>query len=113
MLAEDEFAVMLLVEDMLAELGCELAGSASRVDEAIELATRNAIDVAVLDVNLAGERIFPVAEILDARNVPVVFATGYGSPGLEERWRSRGVLQKPYGIDELARALLQAVAAGK
>jgi hypothetical protein len=42
-----------------------------------------------------------------------VFATGYGSPGLEERWRSRGVLQKPYGIDELARALLQAVAAGK
>jgi CheY-like chemotaxis protein len=107
--AEDEFTVLLLVEDMLADLGCRLAGSASRVPEAMQAISRESIDVAVLDVNLAGEKVFPVAEKLDQRQVPLVFSTGYGVSGLEPRWRERPVLQKPYGLDDLARALLLAV----
>jgi CheY-like chemotaxis protein len=107
--AEDEFTVLLLVEDMLADLGCRLAGSASRVPEAMRAISKESIDVAVLDVNLAGEKVFPVAELLDERQVPVVFSTGYGVSGLEPRWRQRPVLQKPYGLEDLARALLLAV----
>jgi CheY-like chemotaxis protein len=107
--AEDEFTVLLLVEDMLADLGCRLAGSASRVPEAMRAISKESIDVAVLDVNLAGEKVFPVAELLDERQVPVVFSTGYGVSGLEPRWRQRPVLQKPYSLEDLARALLLAV----
>jgi CheY-like chemotaxis protein len=107
--AEDEFTVLLLVEDMLADLGCRLAGSASRVPEAMRAISKESIDVAVLDVNLAGEKVFPVAELLDERQVPIVFSTGYGVSGLEPRWRQRPVLQKPYGLEDLARALLLAV----
>jgi CheY-like chemotaxis protein len=108
--AEDEFPVMLLLEDMLGQLGCELVGPASRVSEAMAIAQQDGMDVALLDVNLAGEMVFPVAEVLEARAVPLVFSTGYSGQGVGRRWRGRPVLQKPYHVDDLARALAEAVA---
>jgi CheY-like chemotaxis protein len=106
---EDEFAVLLLIEDMLSELECELVGSTSRVAEAIRMLRDCSPDVAVLDVNVAGEPVYPVAEYLAGRDVPVVFSTGYGDGSLGERWRSRPVLQKPYVLDQLAAALLTSI----
>jgi CheY-like chemotaxis protein len=103
---EDEFAVLLLIEDMLGELGCELAGSASRVPEALGMVSERIPDVAVLDVNVAGVPVYPVAEFLAGHNVPIVFSTGYGDGSLGERWRSRPVVQKPYMMEQLAAALL-------
>jgi CheY-like chemotaxis protein len=107
---EDEFAVLLLLEDMLLELGCELAGTASRMQEALALANSTACDAAILDVNINGETIDPVVEILTARGTPVVFSTGYGRSGIDPRWRDRPVLQKPYRIEDFAAALRQALA---
>lgn len=111
LVVEDEFAVLLLVEDMLAELGCEIAGTASRLEEAVTLARTLDFDAAVLDVNLNGQPVSPVAEIVAERGVPIVFSTGYGRSGLEPRWRDRPVLQKPYRVEELAAALKDALGA--
>ena len=106
---EDEFAVLMLMEDMLMELGCELVGTASRMAEAISGAQNSGCDAAVLDVNINGEPIDPVAEVLSARRVPMVFSTGYGRSGLDVRWREHPVLQKPYRVEELAAALARAL----
>jgi CheY-like chemotaxis protein len=110
---EDEFAVLLLVEDMLSELGCELVGTASRMSEATRLARELPFDAAVLDVNINGETIEPVAEIVAGRGAAMVFSTGYGRSGVDPRWRDRPILQKPYRVEEFAEALGQAVGAPK
>jgi CheY-like chemotaxis protein len=107
---EDEFAVLLLLEDMLLELGCEVAGTASRMKEALAIAEVTECDAAILDVNINGETIDPVAEILVARGTPVIFSTGYGRSGIDPRWRDRPVLQKPYRIEDFAGALRLALA---
>jgi CheY-like chemotaxis protein len=109
---EDEFAVLLLVEDMLAELGCVLAGTASRIQDAVAKAGALELDAAVLDVNINGAPVTPVAEVLVARGVPIVFSTGYGRSGIDPSWRDRPVLQKPYRLEELAAALQQALGEG-
>jgi CheY-like chemotaxis protein len=106
---EDEFAVLLLVEDMLQELGCELAGTASRMPDALSMVERTEFDAAVLDVNINGETIGPVAEVLTARGTPIVFSTGYGRSGVDPRWRDRPVLQKPYRVEDLDKALREAL----
>lgn len=111
LVVEDEFAVLLLVEDMLAELGCELVGTASRMAEAMSMAGSLEFDAAVLDVNINGEHIDPVAEVVAARGLPMVFSTGYGRSGIDARWRERPVLQKPYRIEDFAAALRQALVA--
>jgi CheY-like chemotaxis protein len=110
---EDEFAVLLLVEDMLTELGCELAGAASRMPEAIHMARTAVFDAAVLDVNINGEVIDPLADVLATRKVPMVFSTGYGRGGINARWRDHPVLQKPYRLEELAAALKRALGNGQ
>jgi CheY-like chemotaxis protein len=110
---EDEFAVLLMLEDMLAELGCVLAGTASRMGDAVRMAKELDLDAAVLDFNINGETITPVAEILAARRVPLVFSTGYGRNGLDPHWRDRPVLQKPYQVEELAAALRDALGGGR
>jgi CheY-like chemotaxis protein len=78
LLVEDEIMIALLLEEMLAELDFEVVGPVARLDRAVEMAQRQALDVALLDVNLNGKEIYPVAEALAAREVPFVFVTGYG-----------------------------------
>ena len=105
LVVEDEMMVSMLIEDMLGDLGCTVVGPASRIEEAFELAKSAEIDCAVLDVNLGGQPIFPLADVLREKGAPFAFATGYGDAGLREVDRGTPVLQKPFRESDLARIL--------
>jgi len=105
LVVEDEMLVSMLLEDMLADFGCRVVGPAPTIAEAMPLASGAEIDAAVLDLNLGGDPIFPVADALKARGVPFVFASGYGSGGLSEAHRGAPMLQKPFRQADLERAL--------
>lgn len=108
LVVEDEAAISLLLEDMLLDFGCEVVGPAARLATALEVVAREEVDLAILDVNVAGEPIYPVAEALAARSIPFVFSTGYGSAGIRDTFRDRPVLQKPFAQHDLKQKLLQA-----
>ncbi len=105
LVVEDELMIRMLLQDMLADLGYTLAGEAGRIEEALALAREGEFDVAILDVNLNGQPISPVVEVLIERGVPFVFATGYGQRGVPEPYRGSPTLQKPFQADALAQAL--------
>jgi CheY-like chemotaxis protein len=105
LVVEDEMMVSMLIEDMLTDLGCTVVGPAARLDEAIDLAMASDLDCAVLDVNLGGQPIFPLADLLRERGKPFAFATGYGDAGVREVDRGTPVLQKPFREGDLARVL--------
>jgi CheY-like chemotaxis protein len=109
LVVEDEAAISLLLEDMLLDLGCDVVGPAARLGTALELAQGQALDVAILDVNVAGEPIYPVAAALVERKVPFIFSTGYGSAGIKDLYRDRPVMQKPFAQCDLRQNLLQAL----
>ena len=100
-LVEDEVMIRMMVTDMLRELGHHVAAEAGRVGEAIELVQRTHFDIAILDVNLHGEPVFPVAEAIKARHRPFIFATGYNSSILPDEFRNHPALQKPFRIEAL------------
>jgi CheY-like chemotaxis protein len=104
-LVEDEVMIRMMVADMLEELGYSVAAEAGEINEAIRLAGCTEFDIAILDVNVNGKVISPVAEVIQARNRPFVFATGYGAQGLPEEFRDRPTLQKPFQMETLARVL--------
>lgn len=110
LVVEDETMLFFLAEDMLTELGCSAVLHACRVKDALALISRERPDVAMLDVNLGGEQAYPIAEKLAAANVPFVFATGYGSEGILPNWANRPVVQKPFTLDMLGRAITAAIA---
>ncbi|MDB5456854.1 MAG: response regulator [Caulobacter sp.] len=106
MIVEDEALVAMMVEDLLNDLGCEVAGSFGAVGEALAWLDdpEHRPDGAVLDVNIGGEMVFPVAERLKARGVPFVFATGYGA--LPRRgFEAVTVLSKPISLGQLRDAV--------
>jgi CheY-like chemotaxis protein len=105
LVVEDEMMVSMLIEDMLTDLGCIVIGPAARLDEAIDLAKTSELDCAVLDVNLGGQPIFPLADLLREQGHPFAFATGYGDAGVREVDRGTPVLQKPFREGDLARVL--------
>jgi CheY-like chemotaxis protein len=113
LVVEDELMIRMLLQDMLDDLGHTLAGEAGRLDEALALAKQADFDIAILDVNLNGQPISPVVEVLIARGLPFVFATGYGQRGVPEPYRMIPTLQKPFQADALALALEAAVPAGR
>lgn len=108
LVVEDEVLVGMLLEEMLDELGYELAALSTHVDEALALAHTVSFDVAVLDINLNGRQSFPVADVIRARGLPFVFATGYGSRILDAAHKDAPILQKPFSLDELRAALARA-----
>jgi DNA-binding response OmpR family regulator len=108
LVVEDEMMIAMMVEDMLAEMGHAVIGVASNLRSALALAAAEQFDVAILDINLAGERSFPVAHLLKARGVPFLFATGYGELGLEDPFRDVVTLKKPFDIEDLAGAVERA-----
>lgn len=110
LVVEDEPMLSLDLQDILADLGFEVAGAAARIEPALELARKLAFDVAILDVNIGDQSILPVAEIVDGRGLPIVFATGYGHGRIPGRFNVV-VLEKPYDIDSLGRALREALGA--
>jgi DNA-binding response OmpR family regulator len=105
LIVEDEPLVAMLIEDMLVEMGFEILGPAMRLEPALEMAREESFDLAVLDVNLANEQSFPVAQVLKDRGIPFVFATGYGVTGLNGRFQEVTTLQKPFESDQLAHAI--------
>ena len=102
---EDEVMLALLIEDMLHDLGHEVVGVAARLPQAMQLARLADMDLAIVDVNLAGRKSFAVADMLNERHIPFVFATGYGPPDVEPPYSSAFVLMKPFGPDELTEAI--------
>ena len=105
LVVEDEAIVSFLVEEMLLDLGCAEVWHAGAVIHALALLDEKKPDAGVLDVNLAGALVYPVAERLAQLRVPFFFATGYGQKGLAPEWADRPVIQKPFDQDALGRML--------
>ncbi len=105
LVVEDDMMVSMLMEDMLADLGCVLIGPAARLDEAVALLSRSDPDCAILDVNLGGVSVFPVADLLRDRGLPYAFASGYAEVGLRPSDSAAPLLQKPFAEADLARIL--------
>ena len=105
LVVEDEIMVAMYVEDLLTELGFEVAGIATGLDQALPLAREGEFDFAVLDINLSGQLSFPVADVLRNRGIPFLFASGYGSKGVSETYRGAVRIQKPFVSRDLARAI--------
>lgn len=94
----------MLLEDLLKEGGCQVL-KAARLPAALALAETAAIHAAILDINLAGKQVFPVADALRRRCVPFLFTSGYGEDGLSPEYKGWPMLQKPYGMQDLQEAL--------
>jgi len=104
---EDEAVLAFALEDMLLDLGCEVVGPALRLSDAFSLMEKEQLDVAVLDVNVGGDRSYGVAEGLERRGVPFIFATGYGAEGIELQQTGVRVLPKPYRVHDLESELIR------
>jgi CheY-like chemotaxis protein len=109
-IVEDESVVAMLIEDFLEELGCEVAGVASRLDEAVEKVSALSFDAAIVDINLNGHQTYPLAELLQKKGCPFVFATGYGNTTLPKALNGVPVISKPFDKHDLKKALTSALA---
>jgi DNA-binding response OmpR family regulator len=105
LVVEDEFLVASLIEEMLSSAGCVVSGPMPRVRDALDAMDRDTYDAAILDVNLAGERIDPVAEALSRRKVPFMFVTGYTAGALPTQFAERPRLCKPFKMSDLLATL--------
>jgi CheY-like chemotaxis protein len=111
LIVEDEGVVAMVVEDYLEALGCTVVAVAARLEDGVEAARDQTIDMAILDVNLAGKVSYPIAAVLRSRGIPFLFATGYGTAGLPVELSGVPVLAKPFRQSDLATAMLAAHAA--
>lgn len=110
LVVEDESLVAMLLETILEDMECVPIGPASNVDDGQRLARdTEKLDAALLDVNVAGRQVFPVAEALKERGVPFVFSTGYGECGLPDEWRGQPTIQKPFTEAAIRDALMKAM----
>lgn len=107
LVAEDELLVLMVLENMLREIGCQIVGPVATVEAAIEAIRQGGIDGALLDMNLHGDRITPAAEELVAQRIPFLLCTGYGrNPCEEPVIRDAPRLTKPFRLDDLHAALV-------
>jgi DNA-binding response OmpR family regulator len=104
-LVEDEALIRMMLADMIEELGHRVVAEAANVQDGIALAEAAIFDLAILDINLGGASIAPVAEIIDRRGLPLLFVSGYGPDGRPETFRDRPALQKPLSISVLGAAI--------
>ena len=105
--------VLMAIEDMLSDLGCTSISVAGTVKQALQLIATQRFDLATIDVNLNGQRSYPIAEALDARGVPFAFSTGYGEHGVGEGFGHCAVLSKPYSERQLLAVLTALLTPGK
>lgn len=108
LVVEDEYLIAMMLEDTLASFGCEVVGAAANLAAARRAAEEGGFDTAVLDINLGGQEVYPVADILRARAVPFMFLTGYTEREVEPGYRDAPRMQKPLDVDGL-RAMLTAL----
>ncbi|HTY69761.1 MAG TPA: response regulator [Alphaproteobacteria bacterium] len=111
LVVEDDLMIAMLIDDVLKEAGCDVVGPLPRLAPALQAASSERLDGALLDINLAGELVSPVADRLIERGVPFLFLTGYGWHMLPERFHTRPLVTKPCRQDILLSALARAVAA--
>ena len=104
LVVEDDAMIRMVLADMLGELGYTVTAEAASIDEALEATRKTDFDFAILDADLKGRSVSPVADALVARDIRFVFITGYGDHGLSA-YRNRPTLRKPFQIDTLKRAL--------
>jgi CheY-like chemotaxis protein len=110
LVVEDEMLVLIMIEDMLADLGCASVITAATVNQAVLLIEAQNFDVAMLDMNLNGNDSYAVAEALAARDVPFVFSTGYSGADIRDGYCDRPVLRKPFMDEQLVGILTQLLA---
>jgi CheY-like chemotaxis protein len=110
LVVEDEMMVAMMLEDLLTDLGCEVA-KAARLAKAIDLVETISIDGAILDVNVSGEAVYPLARMLADRGIPFVFSSGYGNSGHPAEFRGRPTLSKPFALNDLGPLLAHAIQA--
>lgn len=113
LVVEDEALVSMMLEDMLTDLGYEVVGPATRVAKAIELLDQEKVDGAILDVNVAGEQVYPVADALAERGIRFAFVTGYGTAGLAKLYADRPTLNKPFSLVDLDALLRREILAAR
>ena len=111
LVVEDDVMIRVVLADMLGELGYTVAAEAASIDEALEATRKTDFDFAILDADLKGRSVSPVADALVARDIRFVFITGYGDHGLSA-YRNRPTLRKPFQIDTLKRALQERARTG-
>ena len=110
LVVEDEALLAINLESMLETLGCRVIGPVTSVERASELAGGGtSASVAILDVNVGGQPVFPVVEMLEALGVPFLFTTGFDRAAIPERWHDRPFLAKPYTVDQIADGLIAAL----
>ena len=112
LIVEDESMIRMLLADMVGELGYTIAAEAAQIEEALEAARNTEFDIAILDVNLNGRPISPVADALAARGTPFIFVTGYSDPAVAEMHRNRPMLKKPFQLRNLKLTLEKALENG-
>jgi nitrogen-specific signal transduction histidine kinase/CheY-like chemotaxis protein len=110
LVVEDESLIGMLAEELLEQLGCRMTELVSSLPKALEMANRADIDFALLDVDVGGEPVYPLAQLLRARGVPFVFMSGYG--GLEGAWAGHPIIQKPFDLAQLKLEIERALAGG-
>lgn len=110
LVVEDEAMIAMLVEDMVLDFGSEVVGPVARLNEAIQLARHAELDAAILDINVGGAVTFAVAEVLNERGIPFIFATGYGAGAIPPRFSRSATLPKPFSYQSLSDALRVALA---
>jgi CheY-like chemotaxis protein len=111
LVVEDEMMILMLIEGMLRDLGCESVVAAATVDQALALINAQTFDLAMLDVNLNGQNSYAVADALTALGLPFFFSTGYSAHGLKEGYRNQLVLNKPFQRQTLLETVASLLAA--
>jgi PAS domain S-box-containing protein len=105
LLVEDEILVGILMQEMLQEMGYSVSEPCRTLKDSLSAAASGQFDGAVLDMNLGGEAVYPVAELLTARNIPFAFVTGYAADTVDKRFSQVPVFQKPVTADALAKVI--------
>lgn len=110
---EDEFLLAMQIEQELLSRGCSMIGPFGKLAEAIDAAPRHQFDLALLDVNLSGEMVYPLADDLMRQRIPFVLVSGYGASNIPERFRASPRVPKPSDPKALFDAIRQALARGE
>lgn len=110
LVVEDEPIIAMTLEDMLLDMGCAVIGPAHHVAAGIALARTAVIGAAILDVNIAGDRSYPIADVLTERRIPYILATGYGAEGVDPPYDRLPILPKPYRAHQVEAAIVAVTA---
>jgi CheY-like chemotaxis protein len=105
LVVEDETLILMMIEAMLADLGCESVTAAATVDKALALVDAQVFDAAMLDMNMDGNTSHSVAEALVARGVPFIYCSGNNNQKYTHVYHDRPMLKKPFKHEELAKIL--------